>query len=59
MILSERIVVESRYIIVGLIILLFTIITCCRDIDIEITRLANDFVLLSRISNEDYWLSSG
>ena len=57
--LPEKTVVERGYFIVGLIILLFAIETCCRDIKVENTCLANDFAGLSRMLKEACLLPLG
>ena len=56
--LSLRAVVESVYFIVGLIILLFAIVTFCLGIDVETKRLVNVFALLSRMLKGSCWLPS-
>ena len=54
-----RQVVESGYLTVLSIMMLFTMVTCYLDIDVKIIRLANVLVLLMIILNEVCWLSSG
>ena len=54
-----RVVVESDYLTVVLIMMLFTMVTCYLDIDVKITRLANVLALLMRMLNEVCWLPSG
>ena len=50
---------ERGYFIVRLIMLLFAIETYYVDIEVEITRHANEFVWLSKLLKEACWLSLG